>query len=148
MIILKNRLNLLAVPGVCMVRDFAGMVNPMLKKILIVDDEESMRLLYTRVFSVAEYSFTLAASLAEARALVNAASYDILITDLILKDGHGTELIELARGKDAGTKAIIVSGAIGPLEMLVYSEKYRLSGCFCKPFNIKALLRAVKNGTD
>lgn len=130
-----------------MKRDFAGMVNPMLKKILIVDDEESMRLLYTRVFSGAEYSFTLAASLAEARALINAASYDMLITDLILGDGHGTELIELAQGKDARTKAIIVSGAIGPGEILEFSEKYGLCGCFCKPFDIASLLRAVKNGT-
>jgi len=115
-------------------------------KILIVDDEESMRRFYTRVFSGTGYSFTLAASLAEARAFINAASYDMLITDLFLGDGHGTELIEFARGKDAETKVIIVSGAVGQPELAEFSETYRLNGCFCKPFKIEELLRAVKNG--
>jgi DNA-binding NtrC family response regulator len=121
----------------------------MLKKILIVDDEESMRLLYRRVFSgVDDCSFTLAGSLAEASALLKAMPYDLLITDLLLGDGHGTELIELARARHAGTKVIIVSGSVERAELTAFSEKYSLSGCFCKPFSIEALLRAVKEGTE
>lgn len=114
------------------------------KKLLIVDDEESMRNLYRRIFRSEGYSFTLAGSVAEARQLMASISYDLLITDLILGDGAGTELISPGTGNEGKTQYILISGALEAWEVPFFTEKYKLKECFRKPFNMDSLVTAVK----
>lgn len=115
------------------------------KKILAVDDEPSLRELYRRAFSEQGYQITLAATAGEARALMSGNSYDLIITDLVLPDGAGTELTDLAAAAGNGTHSILVSGAVEPWEMPIFSEKYGLKGFFPKPFRVAALVSLVKD---
>ncbi|OGR77044.1 MAG: hypothetical protein A2X32_07110 [Elusimicrobia bacterium GWC2_64_44] len=114
------------------------------KKILAVDDEASLRELLKRAFSSSDYHVTLASGAEEARALMTANIYDLLITDLILADGAGTELVEFSARRHGATKSIMISGAIDPWVMPLFVEKYKLEGFFAKPFRIDALLAKVK----
>ena len=120
----------------------------MLKKLLIVDDDGSLRRLYRRIFAGRGYRFTLAKSAAEARALLTSGSYDLLITDYLLGDGEGTELLDLLEGAGKNTKAMVVSGSMGPAERTLLAERYNLTNCFNKPFDSLTLLAAVKRILD
>lgn len=111
-------------------------------KLLIVDDEDSMRKFYARLFSGTPYSFTLAASLAGARELMSANSYDLLITDINLSDGSGIELVQLAN-LSGWTASIIISGAYGHEELQTMAETHGVPVCFSKPFPTIDLLSAV-----
>lgn len=112
------------------------------KKLLIVEDEASMRGFYSRLFSCGPYSFTLAGTLAEAKGLMSENSYDLLITDMELGDGCGTELVDLANGT-GGTKSIIISGSYEPPELRALAMNHGAHVCFSKPFNTEDLLKAV-----
>lgn len=118
------------------------------KKILAVDDEASLRELLKRAFSDSAYHVTVAGGVGEARALMSSNIYDLLITDLILADGAGTELIEFSAGRHGATKSIIISGAVEPWEMPLFVAKYKLEGFFAKPFRIDALLGKVREILD
>ncbi|MDP2864796.1 MAG: response regulator, partial [Elusimicrobiota bacterium] len=102
----------------------------------------------SRVFSREGYVFTVAASVAEARRLMGANRYDLLITNLILGDGAGTELMEMGQVKGGATHFILVTGAIEEWEAPLFIEKYKLKECFRKPFKITSLLSVVKELLD
>ena len=111
-------------------------------KLLIVDDENSMRRLYSRMFKNANYSLTLAGSLAEARGLMSANTYDLLITDLQLGDGSGMELVRQANDTGA-TRTIIISGAFALDDLRSMAMQYGVPAFFCKPFPTDGLLDTV-----
>jgi DNA-binding response OmpR family regulator len=95
--------------------------------ILVADDDPTILRFYTRVFAGLDYNVTLAASLAEAASLLGAARYDLLVTDLMLGDGLGTDLAKLFKARFPGAKCLIVTGSD--------LEEGELEGvdCFPKP---------------
>ena len=110
------------------------------KDILIADDDPAMLKLYARIFSNTNCSVTMAASFAEARGFIEANHYDLLVTDLMLTDGIGTELVKLFLKKCADAKSLMVTGSS--------IEKKELAGvgiceCFDKPFNVEHFVSAV-----
>lgn len=113
------------------------------KNLLIVDDQASMLRIYARVFSCEGYTYTLAKNLAEAKDLLLANFYDLLITDIQLGDGSGLELIDLAK-KSGGTKAIMVSGAFELADLSFMARQHKVPVYFEKPFKVDDLLGAVE----
>lgn len=114
----------------------------MTKTILAVEDDKSVLNVYLRLLAAPGRSVARAESVAEAKSLIGGNSYDLLITDLILPDGLGTELIELLEKKGAGTKSLIVSGSLTP-EAGGLAVGGNFIGCFEKPVDFKELLAAV-----
>ena len=114
------------------------------KRILIVEDDESLRRVYARLFDGIGYALTMASGTGEAMALLASGAYDLMITDYELGDGKGTELIEMVRAKvDGGGSIIMVSGSLETAELNSMAEQYRLAGCFPKPFSLEVLLNKV-----
>ncbi|OGS07095.1 MAG: hypothetical protein A2270_03780 [Elusimicrobia bacterium RIFOXYA12_FULL_51_18] len=108
--------------------------------ILIADDDQAMLRLYARIFTGSGYSITMASSFTEASGLIEANHYDLLITDLMLTDGLGTELIRLLEKKRADAKSLLVTGS-SPAE-----AKMSRSGIvkyFEKPFKVEQFMAAV-----
>lgn len=66
-----------------------------LPRVLIVEDDSSQARLIELMFRNSEFpaELTFAATLAQARSLLAVRSFDLLITDYILPDGNGTELL-------------------------------------------------------
>ena len=106
--------------------------------ILVADDDKAMRNIYTRIFSNTDYTISLASSFAEAAGLINLNNYDLLITDLILGDGLGTELIELFKKKRNGARSLLVTGSVAELAPEQLPEVY-----FEKPFKLEVFMAAV-----
>jgi len=112
----------------------------MARNILIADDDPAMLRLYNRIFSDKEYSVTMAASFSEASGLIESGCYDLLVTDLMLTDGLGTELIRLFEKKRKGAKSMLVTGSTPKGEDL---RNAGISDYFEKPFKVESFMSAV-----
>src|SRR6202000_340590 len=66
-------------------------------RILLVEDHEPTRMSLAMILTRRNYKVALAASLSEARALVENERFTILISDIGLPDGNGCELMEELR---------------------------------------------------
>ena len=108
------------------------------RSILVADDDKAMRNLYTLIFSRTDYSISMASSFTEAAELIRSNNYDLLITDLMLEDGLGTELIKMFEEKRDGAKSLLVTGSVAELE-----PKQRPDIYFEKPFKVEVFMAAV-----
>lgn len=77
--------------------------------ILLVEDHQDSALQLSRLLRRAGHQVTLAASLAEARSLLQKGGIDLLLSDLGLPDGSGHELMREMKGKRT-LPAIALSG--------------------------------------
>ncbi len=108
------------------------------KSILIADDDAAMLNVYARLFAGTDYLISKTSSFAEAARLINSHTYDLLITDLMLGDGLGTDLIKLFEAKQAGARGLLVSGSLGILPPEQIPAVY-----FEKPFKAEVFMAAV-----
>ena len=114
-------------------------------KILIVDDDPVMLDIYSRVFSGQDLLITFAGSIAAAAALIKSNRYDLLVTDLLLGDGLGTELTVLFTQKMPGAKSLIVSGSLGEADPQALSTA---TECLSKPLNIDKFMETISKVLD
>jgi two-component system nitrogen regulation response regulator GlnG len=109
------------------------------RKILVADDDAAMLNIYGRIFADTSYTLSKAASFSEAERLINGNTYDLLITDLLLQDGVGTDLIKLFEGKKAGARSLLVTGSVHEVPPEALPAVY-----FEKPFSLQAFMEAVE----
>ena len=107
------------------------------KSILVADDDAAMLDVYARLFAGTDYVISKTSSFAEAARLINSHNYDLLITDLMLGDGLGTDLIKLFEAKQAGA-CLLVSGSVGILAPEQIPAVY-----FEKPFKAEVFMAVV-----
>lgn len=112
--------------------------NKMPRRILVVDDDEAMLGVYARLFTGSGYLISKTTSFAEAVQLINSKNYDLLITDLMLGDGLGTDLIKIFERKQVGAKSLLVSGSVATLAPEQVPDVY-----VEKPFKAEVLMAAV-----
>jgi len=112
--------------------------NKMPRSILVADDDEAMLDVYTRLFTGTDYLVSKTSSFTEASRLINSRNYDLLITDLMLGDGLGTDLIKIFERKRAGAKSLLVSGSVAILAPEHIPDVY-----FEKPFKVEVFMAAV-----
>ena len=69
------------------------------RSILIVDDEESLRLTFEMFLTREGYTrVRTAATLEQALAAINETTFDLIISDIVLESDKGTELLRLHQG--------------------------------------------------
>ena len=89
----------------------------MRETILIVDDEESISFALRAYLQRAGYAVDVASGLAEAKAKVDLASYQLVISDLRLtdlRDDEGFELLSYLRANHPATRTLLLSAYLGP----------------------------------
>lgn len=79
-------------------------------KILIAEDEPSIRRVFQRLLEHHGYAITTAASAEEALALLELEPFDLLLTDLRLGTVDGVTLMISARERDPALEVIMISG--------------------------------------
>lgn len=68
-----------------------------MQKILLVEDEESIKDLYKRQLILAGFSVETASTGQEGLALIQKNKYDLLLLDIMLPDVNGVEILRRAR---------------------------------------------------
>jgi DNA-binding NtrC family response regulator len=87
------------------------MVESHTPKVLIVEDNRDLLLLYAKSLAPLNYEVDPVMTLANARELIYHRRYDVIICDMRLGGEHGTDLLrELATPTFSETEVIIVSG--------------------------------------
>lgn len=82
-------------------------------KVLVVDDGQAILALLLRILSGAGYKVSTAQDGAKALQIALAQSFDLLLTDLVMPDQDGIELIVSIRKQQPNLKIIAISGAFG-----------------------------------
>ncbi|MGA2868701.1 MAG: ATP-binding protein, partial [Verrucomicrobiota bacterium] len=115
------------------------------RRVLLVEDHEPTRLALSHLLTRRLYEVIVAASLAEARILAGAQSFDLLISDIGLPDGNGCDLmIEL--NKDGLIRGIALTG-YGMEEDLKRSQNAGFIAHLTKPVRIESLEAALHKAT-
>jgi len=116
------------------------------KKVLIVDDEESMRLLLRRILeSMPGLEFTLADGGNTSLSLVADHSYDLILLDLLMPGVGGIEVLTRIRNSKANkTTPVIVVSVMADQHTQIACRSLGVSDYVVKPVERQALLSAVK----
>ena len=111
---------------------------PTAPPILVVDDDEDTRELYVAAFAAAGLRVQVAASIAEARAVISESKPHVLIADYRLPDGTGAALLELCQTARPRLCVLVT----GFREHEVAASGFDL--VLTKPVDLAILLRAVR----
>lgn len=114
-------------------------------RVLVVDDERSVRETAARILQASGYEVLTAATLAEAQSMIDDATlaFDALITDVVLNGERGTDLLEHCRRLRPDTKMLVMSGFTPDPSAADALSRHR-AGFLAKPFRREQLLKALK----
>jgi DNA-binding NtrC family response regulator len=109
------------------------------KDVLVVDDEPTLRLLCRVNLELEGHRVREAATLAEARAELDAATPDVVLLDVHVGPDDGLELLDHIEALELRTRVVLLSGTseVGP------ELRRRVDEVLGKPFELKRLSAAV-----
>ena len=122
-------------------------ISPVDSSILIVDDDQPVRLLLRKILERAGFRVLEASNESEALAMfqANASHVELLLTDLNMPGENGIELATEIRRDRPNLPVVFISAGFAEFETMP-----KPSGCLSvsKPFRIGELLRCVQTALD
>ncbi|MDJ0814625.1 MAG: EAL domain-containing protein [Desulfobacterales bacterium] len=116
-----------------------------MERILIIDDEASILKALKLGLASENYVVDLADDGSSGIQLGQTHSYDILITDLLLPDMNGLEVIRTLKSSDPEIVPIIITGQ-GSLQSSVEALRLEVCDYLEKPLSLPAVKRAIARG--
>jgi two-component system, NtrC family, response regulator AtoC len=116
-------------------------------RILVVDDEESMREVLSVLLGKAGYRVQTAASGREALRLLEQEPFDLLISDIRMPDLDGLELLAQAKARDSGLNVIMMT-AFGTEDTAVEAMRRGADDYFSKPVKASSLTVRVERALE
>jgi len=117
-------------------------VNDVKKKVLIVDDQNGIRVLLTEVFNSEGYETFQASNGKMALEIVKTESPDLVLLDMKIPGMDGLDILKHAKKIDPSIKVIMMT-AYGELDMIKEATELGALMHFTKPFDIDDLRTAV-----
>jgi len=118
-----------------------------LKKLVFVDDEPSYLSLIIRLLDRKRFSVETVTSAAAALEEYLEKPIDILITDLIMPEMNGIELIERMRKRQQSLSVIVVS-AQQDMDIVIQAMKLGNVDYIRKPFEFRSLMVAIESALE
>ncbi len=114
--------------------------------ILVIDDETPVRSLFGQLLESAGYSVALASDGREGLRLMKQQKPDLIITDIMMPEMDGLELLMNIRKQHLDVPVIAISGGMKtqPANFLPQAKKFGAQRVFIKPVELSALLQAVQ----
>src|SRR5215207_2543024 len=116
-------------------------------KLLVVDDEESLRITTAAIFEKEGYIVDTASSGDEAIDLLNKTDYDLVLTDLHMEGGDGLSVLSQIKKQAPLTISVVLTGfasvesAIGALQEGAYDY-------LIKPCDIESMKHTIRRGVE
>ncbi|MFP7755571.1 response regulator [Thermodesulfobacteriota bacterium B35] len=119
-------------------------------RILVIDDDDQMRVLLRQVMEWAGYEVMEASNGRQGMIQQRKNPADLVITDLIMPEQEGLETIGQLKKEFAGIKIIAISGGgrIGPEAYLPAARELGADRVFSKPFDVRELVNSVRELLD
>jgi excisionase family DNA binding protein len=112
------------------------------QRVLVVDDEASIRDLLSKTLALAEYDVDTAPDGTSALDRLRAVSYDLLIADLKMPGMDGLTLIRQAKRIKADLPVIIITG-FSTESSAIEAVNLGVAGYLTKPFRVPQVLAAA-----
>jgi DNA-binding response OmpR family regulator/GGDEF domain-containing protein len=113
-----------------------------LGRILAVDDQLYFRVYVEDLLREAGYEPTTVASGADALAALEAGSFEVAITDLVMPGMDGSELVQRVKERWPGQEIVVVT-SVGDVKTAVDAMKLGATDYLLKPLDRAALLRTL-----
>ena len=113
------------------------------KRILIVDDEPTIRESCQRIFGERGYQVETASSAQEGLDRASSGYFDCALVDLKMPDMDGMEVVRRARQGRANMAVIIITG-YGAVESAAEATRLGVSDYVCKPFKPEEIVDSVE----
>jgi two-component system response regulator AtoC len=117
------------------------------KKILVVDDEESMRHMLSLILKREGYEVLTAGGGKEALALVDGKLFDFILLDVVMPGMGGLELLKTIKDRKVDATVIMMS-AHGNLETAVEAMKTGAYDYVSKPFRPDEILLTLRKAEE
>lgn len=115
--------------------------------ILLIDDEPAVRLGFEQFLKGSGYRVTSAADGREGMRLLRQQNPDLIITDIMMPEMDGLEILIEIKKQHPNIPVIAISGGmkIRPISFLPQAKSFGASRVFTKPVNLPELLAAIQD---
>ena len=127
----------------------AGVFVPILNeaKLLVVDDEESLRITTAAIFEKEGYIVDTASSGDEAIDLLSKTEYDLVLTDLHMEGGDGLSVLSQIRRHAPLTISVVLTG-FASVESAIAALQEGAYDYLIKPCDIESMKHTIRRGVE
>ena len=118
-----------------------------MEKILIIDDDVTFSLMLRTWLGKKGFGVDTAADIAAGRRLLAEGSYDLVLSDMRLPDGDGTDLLQWIAERGVTIPVIVMTG-YAEIRNAVVSMKLGARDYVSKPVQPDELLRKIREALD
>lgn len=119
----------------------------MTKHILLIEDSESLSMIYQNYLEKDGYQVTTAFNGKDALALIDKSKPDLLLLDIQLPDMSGIDILKVIQEKELNIHSIVIT-AHGSVDIAVETMQLGALDFLTKPFDATRLLVTVKNALE
>ena len=116
-------------------------------RLLVVDDEESLRITTAAIFEHEGYIVDTASSGDEAIDLLSNADYDLVLTDLHMEGGDGLSVLNQIRRQAPLTISVVLTG-FASVESAIAALQEGAYDYLVKPCDIESMKHTIRRGVD
>jgi len=116
-------------------------------RILVVDDEESVRFFLTRGLAKAGYSVDEAPDGNQAIEKISKTPYDVVLSDIVMPEVSGLRVLSAVHEMDRDAVVILMTGH-GTLENTIDALRQGAFDYLLKPFEMKEVLVTIERGLE
>ena len=115
------------------------------KRLMFVDDEPEILEILQDIFERSSFDILTAGTGGKAIELVRESWVDLILCDLKLPDISGIEVLQQAKEKQPGVKAILTTGFYDPLNSEKNKQEKIFDKFIPKPWDILNLKKEIQN---
>lgn len=114
-----------------------------MKTILIIDDEASMRHLFSRILAKNGYKVLTSSTGVDGLRMIKENTVDLVLVDFVLPDIHGIDVIKGVRKEAGNLPEIIITGYESD-ETEKEAKRLGVAGYIHKPFDLTYMKGLIK----